>query len=212
MAVGAANFNGACQIVASFLKVTPRSTELDLGDHALAHTEHVGDYLLGVAASQHSTNGVDVCVGEFGSAVRRTVLVSSLADHVFRVVLGRAWAQVIRIAARWVVARVKDQLFCWNRAVRQLVGDAVCAHLSAALIADDAVSVPVTRAKPRPALVWCSGLVVAPKAFCERNSARGIAARPRAVGVPLAAHRSKFALTTEDCFHASIVAQMESVK
>lgn len=88
--------------------------------------------------------------------------VATLARHVAKVIRVASQKEMRRIAARAVVACVADELPKRNRAVRQLVSNAVRPALFAPVL-HRSISGAAESSRPGPALIWISLVNALPK-------------------------------------------------
>lgn len=171
----------------------PLLPQHDFADGGLVHAVSLRNGCLG-HAWPHGSDVPDILFGKFGVRVSGTKDVTTLQPLVFVVLCDRASRQVGRIAAGRVVAGVQHVLSLWNRAVREFVGHAMGAQLSAVIVGNHAISTAIDGTGPRPTGVGRSWLEKIVEAFAEWTFPRRVAARLGAERVTKAADRSELAL------------------
>lgn len=107
---------------------------------------------------------------------------SELGSLVSVVIGSRADSEMSRVTARRIVARMKNLLSGWNRpAGTSRVDRSVGSYLAPVVVYDDAVTVLVLSASPRPTLIFCAHSDAGFNSVCDRNTPGSISARDRAV-------------------------------
>jgi hypothetical protein len=156
------------------LYVAPRVSNFDAGDDAFRDSVLCGNVFADAVGSERSLDSSDDIIRKFGVAVVWASSLSPLGNHVGDVVGVGAGKQVVGVAARTIVTAMQYVMTGLNWTERAFISNPMCAQLASPLVANDAVSVPVLRALPRPAFVWAGGTKVAGEALGQRNQAGGV--------------------------------------
>lgn len=128
--------------------------------------------------------------------------ISTLPNHIGRVLPVSPEPEVVWVAAQWRVARVADKarVVGWNLAFRKFVGNATGMH-RAAVKPELPVAVTADVAQPWPALVGASAIDARPESLCGIGALVVIAAPLRAVLADLRDVIAKFYTTARAGLH-----------
>lgn len=146
----------------------PSFSQQDAADTVLANTILVSQAVLSKLGSSYLFN---VLNRKFAKIVMFTTFIvgamSLLLHHVLHVLSVGAYAQMRRINARWVVARMHDFHVWWNDHVvsqhpRHSIGHV---HFSAIMNAEKSLASLVFGGCPKPAIMWRRFLDFAPEAL-----------------------------------------------
>lgn len=148
--------------------MTPTLSTNNLPNRCLGNSKPAGERSLGFAIFVRIPNLLDLVILKLRASIFDAsswiLALPSLFDHVFRVVRSRPEEQVVRVAAGWIVARVKNTKASRDFAFLQLPRNAMSALLSAIKI-----KLPVSSmrfvAEPRPAFIATTLINFAPESF-----------------------------------------------